>query len=225
VDLRGPLEAGTGLPVVLENAANACALSEMWFGQRENTRDLAIVTVSEGIGTGIVVNGQIMNGASGLAGEFGHVTIDEQGPVCKCGNRGCWEVFASNTAAISYYRQITSHRKPMDPALPKPTFDDLLRLAELGDPRASQALDRMAKYLGAGIAMLIAGLEPAAIVIVGEVTRAWSRVGPIITETVARHNPLQRKVQIFPADDALQPRLRGTVALILQKHFGAPAVA
>lgn len=225
VDLKSPLEACTGLPVVLENAANACALSEMWFGQRENSRDLAIVTVSEGIGTGIVVNGQLLNGATGLAGEFGHVTIDEQGPVCKCGNRGCWEVFASNTAAIGYYRQLTSHRRPTDPALPEPTFDDLLRLTELGDPRASQALDRMAQYLGAGIAMLIAGLEPAAIVIVGEVTRAWQRIGPIIKETVERRNPLQKSVQICPADDALQPRLRGTVALILQKHFGAPAVA
>jgi predicted NBD/HSP70 family sugar kinase len=227
VDLKTPLEAGTGLPVVLENAANACALSEIWFGQRENTRDLAIVTVSEGIGTGIVVNGQLLHGPSGLAGEFGHVIIDDQGPACKCGNRGCWEVFASNTAAVAYYQRITaSHRRAAsESAVPEPTFDDLLRLAEIGDPRASQALDRMARFLGVGIAMLVTGLEPASIVIVGEVTRAWPRVGPIIRETVNQRCYRAKTTQIFSADDALQPRLRGTVALILQEHFGAPVVA
>jgi predicted NBD/HSP70 family sugar kinase len=228
VDLRGPLEKGTGLPVVLENAANACALFEMWFGQRDNVRDLAIVTVSEGIGTGIVMNGQLLQGPSGLAGEFGHVTIDEQGPLCKCGNRGCWEMFASNTAAVSYYRSITASHRPArnsDTALPEPTFDEILRLAEVGDPKALETLDRMANYLGVGVAMLVTGLEPSIVVIVGEVTRAWPRIAHVIEEVVKTRCPNSGPTQIYPSDDSSQPRLRGTVALILQEHFGAPTVA
>lgn len=228
IDLKTPLEAATGLPVALENAANACALAEMWFGRWGDLRDLAIVTVSEGIGTGFVLNGQLVTGPSGRAGEFGHVTIDPNGPKCKCGNRGCWEVFASNTATTEYYRQIMpTHRGRARSAAgaPEPTFEDVLRLAELGDPCASEAVDRMARYLGVGVAMLATGLEPSVIVLVGEVTRAWSRIGPIIKKTMAESCPLKETTRVVAADDALQPRLRGTVALIIQKHFGAPAVA
>lgn len=227
VDLRTPLQVGTGLPVALENAANACALFEMWFGQRDNVRDLAIVTVSEGIGAGIVMNGQLLQGPTGMAGEFGHVTLDENGPKCKCGNRGCWEMYASNTAAVSYYRSVTASHRPSrnSDAIPEPTFEELLGLVELGDPRAVDTLDRMGRYLGVGVAMLVTGLEPSMVVIVGEVTRVWSRIGPII-ETVLRERCLNSSsVRVYPSDDALKPRLRGTVALILQEHFGAPVVA
>ena len=227
-DLKTPLEAATGLPVALENAANACALAEIWFGQWEGLRDLAIVTVSEGIGTGFVLNGHLVTGPSGRAGEFGHVTIDPNGPLCKCGNRGCWEVFASNTATTEYYREIMPSnrgRSRSTAGAPEPTFDDVLHLAELGDPCATEALDRMGRYLGVGVAMLATGLEPSLVVLVGEVTRAWSRIGPIIKRTMAESCPLKDATRVVAADDALQPRLRGTVALIIQKHFGAPAVA
>jgi predicted NBD/HSP70 family sugar kinase len=227
-DLKTPLETATGLPVALENAANACALAEIWFGQWEGLHDLAIVTISEGIGTGLVLNGQLVTGPSGRAGEFGHVTIDPDGPQCKCGNRGCWEVFASNTATTEYYRQIMPSNRARSRSAagaPEPTFDDVLRLAELGDPCAIEALDRMGRYLGVGVTMLATGLEPSLIVLVGEVTRAWSRIGPIIKQTMIESCPLKDATRVLAADDALQPRLRGTVALIIQKHFGAPAVA
>ena len=95
VDFRQPIEAATGLPVELENAANACALAEFWGGLHpENVRNLITITVSEGIGVGMILNGQLVRGATGMAGEFGHVTIQENGPLCKCGNHGCFEVFA-----------------------------------------------------------------------------------------------------------------------------------
>ncbi|HEU0007596.1 MAG TPA: ROK family protein, partial [Terriglobia bacterium] len=109
LDLSTPLEAATGLPVELENAANACALAELWFGRnREGVRDLMAVTVSEGIGAGLVMNGQLVRGPSGAAGEFGHITLVEDGLKCRCGNRGCWEVYASNSAAVRYYTEATS---------------------------------------------------------------------------------------------------------------------
>src|SRR5581483_1439027 len=97
IDLKKRIERETGLEVALENAANACALAELWFGQDE-VRNLVAITVSEGIGTGIVADGHLLRSRSGMAGEFGHVPLEPNGPVCRCGNRGCWEVLASNRA-------------------------------------------------------------------------------------------------------------------------------
>jgi predicted NBD/HSP70 family sugar kinase len=231
VDLKTPLYQATGVPVEVENAANACALAEIWFDRRaENVRDLIAVTVSEGVGTGIIMNGQLVRGPGGIAGEFGHVSIDPNGELCKCGNRGCWEVFASNTAAIKAYLETNSgsrhpRRASNNPQMPELTFEDLLQLYEQGDNKAGEALDRMAHYMGLGMAMLITGLAPQIIVVVGEITRAWHRVGPIINKVVAERSPAHAVTRIVPAEDAAQPRLRGTVALILQQHFSAPSIA
>src|SRR5262249_32968396 len=189
VDLKTPLEVATGLPVQLENAANACALAEVWFGRHtEGVRDLVAVTVSEGIGAGVILNGQLVRGSSGATGEFGHITLIEDGPKCRCGNRGCWEVYASNSAAVRYYTRATSGGRPNGSGsrslTPTPTFEDILRLAENGDPKATDAIDQMATYFGKGVALLVTGLAPDVIVVVGEVTRLWPRIGPIIGEIV-----------------------------------------
>lgn len=230
VDLKTPLEAAIGLPVELENAANACALAEVWFGRHtEGVRNLLAVTVSEGIGGGLILNGQIVRGSNGMAGEFGHVTIVEDGLDCRCGNRGCWEMYASNSAAVRFYTNAATRQRngKIADKLPTavPSFDDLLRLADQGAPKAVESLHQMAHYLGVGIALLVTGLAPDVIVIVGEVTRAWDSIGPIITEIIHRRSFTQAPTRIIPTDPDSNPRLRGTIALVLQKHFGAPLVA
>jgi predicted NBD/HSP70 family sugar kinase len=226
-DLKTPLEKATQLPVELENAANSCALSEICFGRRaEGLRNLVIVTVSEGIGCGLILNHQLVQGSTGTAGEFGHAALVQDGLECSCGNRGCWEMYASNSAAIRYYSQAGSSRGRRSTTLDKTiSFEHLLRLAQQGDGKAVEALQQMAKYLGLGIAPLVSGLAPDMIVIVGEVTRAWEKVGPIIKDTVRQHSFTRAETQIVPSDPITQPRLRGTIALVLLKHFGAPAVA
>ncbi len=226
-DLKTPLEKATQLPVELENAANSCALSEICFGRRaEGLRNLVIVTVSEGIGCGLILNHQLVQGSTGTAGEFGHAALVQDGLECSCGNRGCWEMYASNSAAIRYYSQAGSSRGRRSTTLDKTiSFEHLLRLAQQGDGKAVDALQQMAKYLGLGIAPLVSGLAPDMIVIVGEVTRAWEEVGPIIKDTVRRHSFTRAETQIVPSDPITQPRLRGTIALVLLKHFGAPAIA
>jgi predicted NBD/HSP70 family sugar kinase len=229
-DLKTPLEEATGLPVELENAANSCALAEIWFGKHaQGVRNLVAVTVSEGIGTGLILNHQLIQGSTGMAGEFGHAAIVPDGLECRCGNRGCWELYASNSAAVRYYVQSASTGRNGTTAArsagPVPTFDDLLRLADHGDPKAEDAIKRMADYLGRGLALLVTGLAPDVIVIIGEITRAWNRFGPIINEAIKRHSFTGAVARIVPADPSSQPRLRGTIALVLQKHFGAPSVA
>lgn len=218
-DLKTPLEKATGLSVELENAANACALSEIWFGRRpQSAQDLVALTVSEGIGTGLVMNRQLVRGSTGVAGEFGHTTIVENGLECRCGNRGCWELYASNSAAVRYYSGSKSNSQT-------PTFDDILRLASQGDAKALEALNKMAHYLGAGIALLITGLAPDEILVIGEITRLWNQVEPIITKTVSERCQTHAATRIVPTDPVSHPRLLGTIALVVQKHFGAPSVA
>src|SRR5262245_32815231 len=171
VNLRRLLESKVDLPVVFENAASACALAELWFGRHpDDVKHLVAVTVSEGIGVGLLLNGQLFHGMDALAGEFGHVTLDETGPPCSCGKRGCWGQFASNSAALAYYGSEagTSRSSPATsgPAL---TFEDLLRLADSDDARAVETIERMARYLGIGLAPIVTGLAPQVLVIVGPI--------------------------------------------------------
>jgi predicted NBD/HSP70 family sugar kinase len=217
------IESGTGLPVNLENAANACALGEIWFGGHlEHVRHLVAVTISEGIGVGVLFNGQLVHGAHAMAGEFGHMTLDEDGPPCCCGKRGCWERYASNSAAMDHFVAISGKEsKNAGPA----RFQDLLQLAEDGNPDALETLDRMAHYLGVGLATIVTGLAPEVIVVIGEVTSAWHRVGPAVAEVLERRALRQTPTRIIATDSAAQPRLRGAVTLVVQQHFGVPNVA
>jgi len=229
LDLKTPLEKGTGLPTELENAANACALAELWSGRHgEGVRNLVTVTVSDEIGVGLILNGQLVRGSTGLAGEFGHVSLLADGPLCRCGNRGCWEVMASDSAAMRYYAESASVRKGevgSKSATARVPFSDILRLVEQGDVKAARALEQMASHLGAGIAMLVTGLAPDVLVVVGEVTRAWNRVGPIVEREIKSRSFTHAATRVLPTDPEAQPRLRGTIALVLQKHFDAPVGA
>jgi predicted NBD/HSP70 family sugar kinase len=214
VDLHLPLAKATGLEVELENAANACVLAAVWFDRMEPTGDLVVLTVSEGIGAGILVNGRLARGRSGMAGEFGHVPLDPKGPLCTCGSRGCWEVFGSNRAALRYYFESNSHTEEL-------SFQELLSLADQGNPRAAKALETMAHYLGRGMRMIVAGLAPERIIVIGDLTRSWHRFGPVIeAEVQAQVLPGGVPPRLVPVHEDGMARLRGTVALVLQKHFG-----
>lgn len=225
INLKAKLEAAIGLPVALDNAANACALAELWFGNHpEHLRHLIAVTVSEGIGVGLVLNGQLVHGVGSMSGEFGHVSIDDEGPLCSCGKRGCWERYASNAAAIRYFEERGGDADRSNGQSPL-RFDDILRRAGEGDGRAIEALERMGRFLGIGIAAIATGLAPEAIVIVGDITTAWDRVGPCVIDEVSRRSVARASTRIVATDRATQPRLRGAVTLVVQQHFGAPVVA
>ena len=223
VNIRELLEQAVELPVVVENAANACALAELWFGRHpDHVHNLIAVTISEGIGVGLLMNGQLVRGGDARAGEFGHVTLDEAGPRCPCGKRGCWERYASNSAALATYRDSVAAAGRKAPPY---NFDQLVRVAGDGDRHAVTALEAMATHLGMGLAGLITGLSPDVVVIIGEITAAWDHVGPIVTDVVKRRALPPLAARIVPAALAIQPRLRGAATLVVQQHFGAPAVA
>ncbi|MGA7341208.1 MAG: ROK family protein [Terracidiphilus sp.] len=208
--IKSRVEQATGLPVVVDNVANACALSEIWFGYSDGMHDLVAVNVSEGIGTGIIANGRLLRGAGGVAGEFGHVQLDPNGLPCGCGSRGCWETVASNRAGMRYYAEIAQKASP--------PFDVLLQMADSGDAMARQAIETMCKALGRGMHMIASALAPSEIVVVGDITTAWHLAGPVI-EAEMRRNRLVRIPKLRPARGGNQARLRSAVALVMNENL------
>jgi predicted NBD/HSP70 family sugar kinase len=207
--IQSRVEEATGLRVVVDNVANACALSEVWFGYSDGMHDLVVVNVSEGLGTGIFANGRVLRGEGGYAGEFGHVQVDPNGLPCTCGSRGCWETVASNRAGMRYYAEIAGKASP--------PFELLLKLAAAGDPMGRQAIDRMCVALGRGMHMIASALAPSEIVIVGDITNLWYLVGPQV-EAEMRRNPLARVPRIRPAHEGSKARLRSAVALVMNEN-------
>jgi predicted NBD/HSP70 family sugar kinase len=193
----------------MDNVANACALSEVWFGNSDGMHDLVVVNVSEGIGTGIFANGQLLRGDSGMAGEFGHVQIDPSGPLCTCGNHGCWEMLASNRSALRHYND-------SGPSVSAANFDHLLRLVQGGDRKAIMTLEKMALQLGRGIRMIASALAPHEIVVVGDITAVWHTFGPIVEAELRRLSPSKFPL-LRPTYDGNAARLRSAVALVLSR--------
>jgi predicted NBD/HSP70 family sugar kinase len=230
VDVREDLARGTGLPVHVENAPMACALAQMWLGQRGNSSDnFVYVTVSDGVGAGIVLNGQLIRGENNQAGEFGHLSLDPAGPQCLCGALGCWEAYTSNQATLSRYlgRKLT----PLwGGAVQQPaalTIDDLIARAHGGDRHAADAIQATGHYLGVGIGGIINALNPSQIFVGGEITGAWDLIEAALREGIMER-ALTRPAAatpVFPEQLGGYPRLRGATALVAAPHFAAPRVA
>jgi predicted NBD/HSP70 family sugar kinase len=210
IDIKARIREATGLPVEIDNVANACALAEVWFGNSETTGGLAVINVSEGIAVGMFLNSAILRGHMGMAGEMGHVQLKaEDGVLCACGNYGCWETLASNTAALRYHQELAGEYAA-------PDFDLLVRLALGGQKAAVTAISNAARELGRGIRLLLSGLAPREIVIVGDIARAWSLVEQIVEEEVRRGSLTPPEVvRCKNGDD--DARLRGAAALILSE--------
>lgn len=212
-EIKKALERSMGLKVEMDNAANACLLSELWFGHMDGVRNAVLVTVSEGIGAGVLANGQLVSGTSGMAGEFGHIPLDPAGPKCACGATGCWETFASTTAALRYYAELghAGHRL---------TIHDLIKLAEEGDIHARAAIEKQAHMIGRGMRAILAAVSPEVILVTGDITSAWSRVAPIIQEELALLVLAGPVPVLRPVEESEVARLRGGAALALQRHSG-----
>lgn len=210
-DLKAAMERETGLPVELENAANACLYAELWLGELDGIRNAVLITVSEGLGSGILAEGQIISGEHGMAGEFGHIPIDPDGPLCGCGRRGCWETFASCTAALRYYAEAA-------PQADHISFQELLGLADAGDLQAKEALRKQATYLGKGMRMITAALSPALVLVAGDITSVWDRFAPVIRKEAASAMLAGEPPRIEPSHEGEVARLRGAAALIFQRH-------
>ena len=220
------IAAATGLPVTIDNDANSVALAELWFGRPEVTdaRDFILILVGQGVGTGIIIDGQLYRGERGAAGEFGHMIVGAEAPVaCSCGNYDCWEAFSSERAALARYRRLCGADEPQPDTL---NFSVLVDRALNGEAAARSALVETAHYLGIGISNLVVGFSPEVMVVGGEMSRAWPLIESALSETIERS--VRRglpTVRILPSTLGPNPSLMGAISLVLASKFAAAFAA
>lgn len=183
--VRSEIEARLGTRVVLENDANSAAFGEKWLGAARDVPDMAMLTMGTGVGGGIVLDGKIWHGMTGMAGEFGHITVEPEGHLCGCGNRGCAEQYASATAIMRMAREaIASGHAPglKRAASSDPEFSAkaIYNLAIQGDEQARFIFRRVGHALGIVLAALVNALNLPMYVIGGGVSSAWEAFAPVI---------------------------------------------
>jgi transcriptional regulator of PTS gene len=219
-DIGQRITDATSLPVIIDNDANAVALAELWFGDAEvrKTRNFIMVMVAEGIGTGIVIDGEVYRGEYGAAGEFGHMYVAENAPVaCSCGRRDCWEAHASEKAVVSRYH---ANGASSNPGIVN--IEHLIGLAENGEKQAIKILKETATYLGIGISNLIIGFSPQAIVVSGTIVRAWDLIKDEIEDYAKRS--IRQEVsgtKIIPSKLGDVPTILGSISLVLARKFAS----
>ena len=219
--LAAELSAATNLPVTVDNDANAAALAELWLGRPEirDVRDFILVLVHEGLGTGIIFDGQVYQGVAGAAGEFGHMTIGKGAPVvCAAGSEECWEAFASERAALARYKQ--RRTSGADGEL---SFGRLIDKAFAKDDAAREALVETARYLGLGISNLTKGLSPEAVIVAGDIARAWPLIADELRNTLAANTICSDLVSapVFASTLGEDTRLMGALSLVLARKFAS----
>ena len=232
-DIREPLSAATGLTVQVENSGRACSLAHLWLerGEAAPAQSFVYISVSDGVGVGVVVNGELVRGRDHIAGEFGHMPLSLDGLRCMCGMTGCWEAYVSNLATLSrYFGWDLSKLSPkaLHEAGPEAfTVPDLLARARGGDGKAAAALQATARFLGLGLANIVNVFNPDCIYLAGEITTAWDLI-----EEAVRAALRERALTAAAARTPLRvssthehPRLRGAAALIAAPTFAAPRVA
>jgi glucokinase len=173
--LRQILQERFPVRVNLANDANVAALGEWKFGAGKGHKDLVYMTISTGIGGGVILDNHLLLGVAGMATELGHMIIDPDGPMCGCGHRGHLESFSSGTGIAKYYNQKRDDGRPCSiPAGHKATSKEISSAAEKGDELAVEAYAIAAKYLGIGISNYLHIFNPSIVVLGGGVTHAWS---------------------------------------------------
>jgi glucokinase-like ROK family protein len=226
VDVIASLASVHPYPIIIDNVTRVMALGEMWYGLGKRFKNLICVNVGYGIGAGIIVNGKPLYGPLGLAGEFGHITLEKDSQVqCDCGNFGCLEALASGNAIAkaACTRLLAGDRSLLleycggDPT--KVTAETVAAAAKQGDPLAWDIFDRAVEYLGIGIAGLVNLFSPEAIVIGGGVAQAGDILFEKVRKTVnARSlNKISAGVLLKPATFGMKAAVMGAVSLVLNE--------
>jgi len=213
--LRDPLAERLSLPVWVENDVNALALAERWYGAGRQFQHFVCITVGEGIGAGVVIQGEIYRGAFGGAGELGHMTIDPDGPVCRCQERGCLEVYASDRFLLEEAERLGFAGIP-----------EIAAAARDGGATAHATFERMGRFLGFGAKNLVNLLNPEAIVLGGERMEEADLFLPALEEEVRRHSfPAEaERLRIVPAQLGSDGFLIGPATLVAADFFRLPAL-
>ncbi|KUJ68748.1 transcriptional regulator [Streptomyces albus subsp. albus] len=207
---RDELAARLGVPVHVDNDANLGALGELVWGAGRGVADLAYIKVASGVGAGLVISGQIYRGPGGTAGEIGHITLDESGPVCRCGNRGCLETFTAARYVLPLLH--SSHGADL-------TVERMVQLARDGDPGCRRVVADVGRHIGSGVANLCNLLNPSRVVLGGHLAEAGDLVLNPIRESVARYAipSAARQLSVMPGALGGRAEVLGALALVLSE--------
>jgi N-acetylglucosamine repressor len=228
VKLRDPISAALGIPVQIENSGKACALAQLWATRDAKApSNFVYITVSDGLGVGIVMGGELVRGQHNIAGEFGHLPLNIDGPRCGCGATGCWEAYVSNLATLSRYFGRDLRDRPVSADIAALTVDDLIARARGGDGKALAALLSTARYLGLGLGSVVNAIDPSHVYIGGEITAAWDLIEPTVRAALAERalTPPAGATPITIVPPEQYPRLRGAAALVAAPSFAERGVA
>jgi predicted NBD/HSP70 family sugar kinase len=185
------------------------------------------VSVSDGIGVGVIINGEVLRGRHNIAGEFGHVPLSLDGPRCACGANGCWEAYVSNRATLARYFGRSSTSGPARASERHFTVEDLIVRARAGDAKAVAAVETTGRYLGLGLASVINALDPSRVYIGGEITLAWDLIEGSVRSALSERalTSAAAQTEIRPVAASEYPRLQGAAALVAAPAFAASVVA
>ncbi|AWZ03868.1 MULTISPECIES: ROK family transcriptional regulator [unclassified Streptomyces] len=210
INPRQELSRRLGVPVYVDNDANLGALGELVWGSGRGVKDLAYIKVASGVGAGLVINGQIYRGPGGTAGEIGHITLDESGPVCRCGNRGCLETFAAARYVLPLLQ--SSHG-------PELTMERVVELAREGDPGCRRVITDVGRHIGSGVASLCNLLNPSRVVLGGSLADAGELVLAPIRESVGRYAipSAARQLSVLTGSLGGRAEVLGALALVLSE--------
>jgi glucokinase-like ROK family protein len=230
IPLRAILESAIHAPVFVDNEASLAALGEHYFGAAQNHKEVLYISAGVGLGGGVVHDGLLFSGVTGFGGEFGHMTMDPDGELCNCGNRGCWETQVSQRAIFNTIK--TSIASGQTSLLLDLTHGDLEQLniplvvaaVQAGDPVARAALDKVGHYLGIGIACLVNALNPELIVFGGILSLASEFLLPLVEEELQRRAlPWNRDAtQLVVARHGADACMMGGVAKVYQEVLAEP---
>jgi predicted NBD/HSP70 family sugar kinase len=203
------MEGRLGLPVEIENDANCGALAELTWGAGRDCSNFAYIKAATGIGAGLVIDGRLLRGTSGTAGEIGHTTLDESGPLCYCGNRGCLETVASGPAILALVGQGRSETL---------TLGRVIELAADGDVRCRRAISDAGRSIGVAVAGLCNLINPERVIVGGLLSRAGDLLLGPIRESIRRHAVLAAadRVEVVPAVFVERAELLGSLALAIR---------
>ena len=216
IRIGAEMQQRLGIPVEIENDANLGALAEMTWGAGRECSNFAYIKAATGIGAGIVIDGQLLRGASGTAGEIGHSTLDESGALCYCGNRGCLETVASGPAIVA----LVSSGQPEIL-----TLGQVIELATRGDARCRRAISDAGREIGVAVAGLCNLINPERVIVGGLLSRAGELLLEPIRESIRRHAVFAaaQRVEVVAAAFVERAELLGSVALALQASGGRTA--
>jgi glucokinase-like ROK family protein len=210
INPRQELSDRLGVPVQVDNDANLGALGELVWGGGRGVKDLAYIKVASGVGAGLVIDGRIYRGPGGTAGEIGHITLDESGPVCRCGNRGCLETFTAARYVLELLRG--SHGDGL-------TVPKMVQLAREGDPGCRRVIGDVGRHIGMGVASLCNLLNPSRVVLGGDLAEAGELVLGPIRESVSRYAipSAAQRLSVVPGSLGARAEVLGALALVLSE--------